>query len=86
MFVAPSLPSLLLPLTQVYLPLMVGTVPIYFGAPNVVDYVPYRSIILLTDFPSIRHLSQYLHCIVHTKPHLYEFYWRNRTTDRRQPL
>jgi len=66
---------------KIYLPLMVGTIPVYKGAPNVDNYVPPMSIIKVDDFPTVRDLAHYLNCIART-PDLYHYYtsWRNRTS------
>ncbi|XP_024522517.1 alpha-(1,4)-fucosyltransferase-like [Selaginella moellendorffii] len=37
-----------------------GTVPIYFGAPNVMDFVPPKSIILASEFSSMESLAEFV--------------------------
>ena len=66
---------------KVLYPLWMGTVPVYIGAPNIDNFVPPRSIIKVTDFPSIPALAAYLKCLVYERPDLYDYYlqWRNRT-------
>ena len=66
---------------KVYYPLFVGTVPLYIGAPNIDNFVPPKSIIKVTDFPSVSALARYLKCLVRDRPDLYDHYlnWRNRT-------
>lgn len=61
-------------------PLVAGTVPVYFGAPNVKEHVPNRSIIVVDDFESIDHLAAYLEKLASNKE-LYEEYhaWRFKT-------
>ncbi|XP_065199860.1 alpha-(1,3)-fucosyltransferase 10 isoform X2 [Planococcus citri] len=47
---------------KLWRPLMVGSVPIYFGSPTVRDWLPnHESAILITDFNGPRDLSNYLH-------------------------
>ena len=57
--------------------LAAGTVPVYFGAPNVLDHVPHHSIIRVNDFSSIQELANYL-IKVSNDQQLYESYheWR----------
>ncbi len=65
---------------KVYEPLMVGTIPIYLGAPNIEAYLPTtHSAILMTDFESLSDLAYYLRCLLRT-PHLYQHYldWMKR--------
>lgn len=37
-----------------------GTVPIYYGAPNILDHVPEHSVINVADFDSVESLGRYL--------------------------
>jgi hypothetical protein len=62
-------------------PLEAGTVPVYYGAPNVKDHVPNRSIIAVSDFDSVEALAVYLKEVASNKT-LYESYQAWRT----QPL
>lgn len=65
---------------KLYEPLLVGTIPIYLGAPNVENFLPTsHSAILAVDFSSIKQLVNYVQC-VHRTPRLYEHYtaWRTR--------
>jgi hypothetical protein len=59
-------------------PLVAGTVPVYFGAPNVKDHAPNQSIIMVDDFASIDELAAYLNKVANDKA-LYEKYqaWRS---------
>jgi len=41
-------------------PLEVGSVPVYFGAPNIADFAPKNSYINVNDFKSIKELADYL--------------------------
>jgi Glycosyltransferase family 10 (fucosyltransferase) C-term len=54
-----------------------GTVPVYLGAPNVLEHVPPRSIILARDFDSARELIAYLASLAYNQT-LYSTYheWR----------
>jgi Glycosyltransferase family 10 (fucosyltransferase) C-term len=54
-----------------------GTIPVYYGAPNVRDHAPNRSLILVRDFPTTHELAQYLERVAHNRT-LYESYhaWR----------
>ena len=65
------------------MPLMVGTIPVYKGAPNVDNFVPPMSIIKVDDFASLEELAHYIKCVAR-RPRLYHYYtnWRNRTTAR----
>ena len=58
-----------------------GTVPIYFGAPNVKEHAPPNSIILVDDYDSLNALALYLEKVAANKT-LYETYH----TWRKQPL
>jgi len=62
-------------------PLEAGTVPIYYGAPNVKEHAPNRSLILIEDFSTIDELAEYVIKVANDK-HLYESYQAWRT----QPL
>jgi Glycosyltransferase family 10 (fucosyltransferase) C-term len=58
-------------------PMEAGTIPVYFGAPNVKDHVPNHSLIHADDFPTTQELAQYLEKVAHDRD-LYESYhtWR----------
>lgn len=60
-------------------PFEAGTVPIYFGAPNVKDHVPNHSIIFVNDFNTTDALVQHLLQVASDRE-LYESYhkWRTR--------
>lgn len=62
---------------KLYYPLDVGTVPIYFGAPNVLDFVPPHSIIDGSKFQTLQELADYVRK-VGADPVLYAEYhaWR----------
>jgi hypothetical protein len=65
---------------KVYEPLLVGTIPIYLGAPNIEDFLPTaHSAILATDFASIKELAAYVLCVLRT-PSVYDYYvnWKSR--------
>ena len=62
-------------------PLEAGTVPIYYGAPNVKEHAPNRSLILIEDFSTIDELADYVVKVANDK-NLYESYQTWRT----QPL
>lgn len=65
---------------KLYEPLMVGTIPIYLGAPNVENFLPTsHCAILATDFPTVKALAHYLRCVLRT-PRIYHHYinWRER--------
>jgi hypothetical protein len=65
---------------KVYEPLLVGTVPVYLGAPNVANFLPAaHSAVIATDFSSVRELALYLRCLQQNRS-LYEYYvnWRER--------
>eukprot|EP00667_Euglena_gracilis_P012503 EG_transcript_12848 len=66
---------------KVYNPLLVGSVPIYAGAPNIDNLVPPQSIIKYTDFATVEDLVYYMKCLL-ANPQLYEHYtrWRSRTS------
>jgi hypothetical protein len=54
-----------------------GTIPIYFGAPNAKEHVPFNGVIFVDDFPTIESLAEYL-IKVSNDQKLYESYhiWR----------
>jgi hypothetical protein len=61
-------------------PLVVGSVPVYLGAPNVATFAPgERCFINATDFHSPRDLADYLHSLAHDEA-AYESYlvWKQR--------
>jgi hypothetical protein len=45
---------------QVFEALMAGTVPVYYGPINIEEYVPYKSVIQVRDFPTVKELAMYL--------------------------
>lgn len=59
-------------------PMQAGTVPVYFGAPNIKDHAPQHSLIHVDDFPNTRALYEYLTKVAHNQT-LYESYhaWRH---------
>jgi len=63
-------------------PLQAGTVPVYYGAPNIHEHVPYDSIINVNDFDSLGELAVYLDKVAHNRT-LYETYhrWRHLPLD-----
>ena len=54
-----------------------GTIPIYFGAPNAKEHIPFKGVIFVNDFPSIKSLADHL-IKVSNDQKLYESYhsWR----------
>merc|ERR1711964_806994 len=63
-----------------YEPLMMGTIPVYLGAPNVANFLPAaHSAILAADFDSVGELARYLKCVMKNET-LYRYYtsWRDR--------
>ena len=65
---------------KLYEPLLVGTIPVYLGAPNVENFLPTNhSAILASDFTSVKQLAHYLSC-VHRTRRLYEYYTSARST------
>ena len=62
---------------KLFFALDAGTVPIYFGAPNVLDLVPPHSIIVASQFKSMRQLAEYVKRVA-ADPALYAAYhaWR----------
>ena len=65
---------------KVYEPLFAGSIPVYLGAPNVENFLPTsRSIIKISDFPSIESLARYLDCLLGHEEMLQEYLgWRGR--------
>ncbi|KAL3921453.1 MAG: hypothetical protein SGILL_002738 [Bacillariaceae sp.] len=59
-----------------------GTLPVYFGAPNIKEHVPEKSIVVVDDFESVDDLAQYLVRLANNKI-LYESYhqWRYQPMD-----
>jgi Glycosyltransferase family 10 (fucosyltransferase) C-term len=56
-----------------------GTLPVYFGAPNIREHVPPRSIILVDDFPSTKDLVSYLIQVSNNKKLYYKYHeWRQQ--------
>src|SRR5690606_26281037 len=51
---------------KLYDPLWAGTVPVYFGAPNVADFAPRHSYIDATNFSGPRELAAYLRHLLET--------------------
>lgn len=65
---------------KVYEPLLLGTIPVYLGAPNVGNFLPAaHSVIIATDFKSVRSLAKYLQCVAGNAS-LFAYYsnWRDR--------
>jgi hypothetical protein len=60
-------------------PLQSGTVPVYYGSPNVKEHVPNNSIIHVDDFSSTDELAAYLGKVANNRT-LYEKYqeWRSK--------
>ena len=56
-----------------------GTIPVYFGAPNVKEFIPFHGVIYVDDFPSVEELAEYL-TKVSNNQQLYESYhtWREK--------
>lgn len=54
-----------------------GTIPVYYGAPNIKQLAPNNSFVDVTDFPSVHALAEHLNDILESKP-LYDSYhaWR----------
>jgi hypothetical protein len=68
---------------KVYLALKAGTIPIYFGAPNVDSFVPEGSIIRVDQFDSLEALAFHIkQCMVNKT--LYNSYhkWRKQPLDK----
>ena len=59
--------------------LQAGTLPIYYGAPNVKEHAPPNSIISWHDFPSTEELAEYMNKVAANKT-LYDSYheWRSK--------
>jgi hypothetical protein len=59
-----------------------GTLPIYFGAPNIKERVPRNSVIFVDDYETPRHLAEYLVKLTQDKV-LYQSYhqWRHQPLD-----
>lgn len=62
--------------------LAAGTLPVYFGAPNIKDHVPPNSIVVVDDFATVDDLANYLVRLASDRQ-LYESYhtWRYQTVD-----
>jgi hypothetical protein len=62
--------------------LAAGTLPVYYGAPNIKDHVPPHSVVFADDFKSPTDLSDYLLRLTKDRP-LYESYhtWRSKPMD-----
>jgi hypothetical protein len=58
--------------------LSAGVIPIYFGAPNAKQHIPFKGVIYVDDFPSVDKLADYLNKVANDQQ-LYESYhaWRN---------
>mmetsp|Transcript_39063 Transcript_39063/g.117403 ORF Transcript_39063/g.117403 Transcript_39063/m.117403 type:complete len:764 (-) Transcript_39063:1533-3824(-) len=59
-----------------------GTVPVYLGAPNIMEHVPRGSTINALDFSSPKELAEHLYAVIKDKS-LYDNYheWRNHAYD-----
>ena len=68
---------------KVHHALLAGSIPVYVGAPTIVNVVPSESIIEVRKFASAGALADHMHSIM-TNQTLYEQYhaWRNRALDR----
>ena len=65
---------------KVYEPLFMGTIPVYLGAPNIVNFLPApHSAIIAADFRTMADLARYLKCVMRNET-LYAYYtaWRER--------
>jgi hypothetical protein len=62
--------------------LRAGTLPVYYGAPNIRDHVPRKSVIFVDDYNSPQELADYLVRLT-TDKSLYESYhsWRQNPLD-----
>jgi hypothetical protein len=60
--------------------LRAGTLPIYFGAPNIRDHVPPNSVVFVDDYSTPQELADYLILLTKDKA-LYESYHKWRQTD-----
>ena len=60
-------------------PLEAGTIPVYYGAPNIKDHVPKNSIINVDDFTTTRELMEHLIHVANNRT-VYESYhaWRTQ--------
>nr|CAI5858038.1 unnamed protein product [Callosobruchus analis] len=59
---------------KLWRPLIVGSIPIYLGAPNIRDWLPnVRSAILLDDFENIEEVGKYINQIDNNDELYYEF-------------
>ncbi|KAG7353054.1 glycosyltransferase family 10 fucosyltransferase [Nitzschia inconspicua] len=60
-----------------------GTLPVYFGAPNVKDHVPPNSIVVVDDFATVEDLANHLVRLANDR-RLYESYhaWRYQPIDK----
>ncbi|XP_049884486.1 alpha-(1,3)-fucosyltransferase 10-like [Pectinophora gossypiella] len=64
---------------KLWRPIQAGVVPIYFGAPQIRDWLPNnKSAILLEDFPTPELLSQHLHYLLNNDT-AYEEYLEHKT-------
>jgi alpha-1,4-fucosyltransferase len=62
---------------KLFYALDVGSVPIYFGAPNVLELVPPKSIILGSDFDNIERLADYVKRLANNPVEYAEYHaWR----------
>ncbi|XP_078173101.1 alpha-(1,4)-fucosyltransferase-like [Carex rostrata] len=62
---------------KLFYPLEAGSVPIYFGAPNVWDFVPPNSIIDASKFESVEKLAEYVKAVAEDPVAYAEFHaWR----------
>jgi hypothetical protein len=54
-----------------------GTVPIYYGAPNILDHVPEHSVINVADFDSVESLGRYLKFLMNDEQEYNRYHeWR----------
>jgi alpha-1,4-fucosyltransferase len=62
---------------KVWSALAAGTLPVYWGAPNIKDHVPPHSIIVVDDFATVEDLTKYLPQLAKDRT-LYQSYhnWR----------
>lgn len=58
-------------------PMQSGTIPVYYGSPNVKEHAPNNSLILVDDFPNAQALGEYLNRVANNRT-LFEFHqqWR----------
>lgn len=68
---------------KLYDPLIAGAVPIYFGAPNVTDYLPDMSCLVnTTHFASPKELAEYIElCYRDDSLYMKHHKWRNQSWD-----